>query len=99
MLTSFPPLLSEVREKSGEVWEEGAAGDCAGFVGVGNFSFSSPRWLALPLFVHSTMLSLFTLLLFASFLSLSDSTMSGHTYPFFLCKGDYLVCFFLNVFP
>lgn len=47
MLTSFPPLLSEVREKIGEVWNGGrggggaAAGDCTGFVGFENFSFSS----------------------------------------------------------
>lgn len=25
MLTSFPPLLSEVREERGEVWEEGGS--------------------------------------------------------------------------
>lgn len=35
MLTSFPPILTKVREKRGVV------GDCTGFVGVGNFSFSS----------------------------------------------------------
>lgn len=43
MLTSFPPLLSEVRGKIGEVWNGwgGRGWDCTGFVGFENFSFSS----------------------------------------------------------
>lgn len=40
MLTSFPPLFSEVREKRGSLGGGGnVAGDCAGFVEVGNFPF------------------------------------------------------------
>lgn len=90
MLTSFPPLLSEVGEERGEDWEEGAAADCTGFVGVGNFSFSSRR-PALPVFVHSTMpsllrLPLLWLLLFALFLILcilkgqSQNTMDDQVF-------------------
>lgn len=57
-------LSSEMREERGEVWGGGgAAWDCTGFVGAGNLSFSFPCRPALPLFVYSTMPSLFTLLL------------------------------------
>lgn len=63
MLTSFPPLLSEVREESREVREEGvAAGDYAAFVEIGNFAFSSPCLPALPLFVLLLTAPLLTLL-------------------------------------
>lgn len=42
MLTSFPPILNKVSEKrGGKSGKRGVVGDCTGFVGVGNFSFSS----------------------------------------------------------
>lgn len=42
MLTSFPSILNKVWEKRGGVsGKRGVVGDCTGFVGVGNFSFSS----------------------------------------------------------
>lgn len=66
MLTSFPPLLSEVRGKIGEVWNGWGGGTVLALLDLKTFPFLLCQ-SALTIFVHLTMLSLFLLLLWFLF--------------------------------
>lgn len=66
MLTSFPPLLSEVREKIGELWNGGGVETVLALLDLKTFPFLLCQ-SALTLFVHLTMPPLFLLLLWFLF--------------------------------